>query len=370
MNLRIIIQFIKKEIILTIAIVLAIISMIFVHPNTQYFSYIDFSVLGILFCLMVVVAGFMELGIFDFISARLIIKSKSVKLLVILLVNCVFFFSMLVTNDVVLIAFVPITIGIFNFVKQEKLIFIIVIETIAANIGSMLTPIGNPQNLYMYSFYHMDILDFLKIVVPVGVIGYLIIMCLILASKNGNIEFSLGQKTAILDQKPMFLYYACLFILCILAVMHTIDYKICVIIVLISIIIFNQKLLKKVDYGLLLTFVSFFIFVGNIERVNAIKTMLSFLVNGKAFILSVLSCQIISNVPAAMMITRFTNDARSVLVGVNIGGIGTPVASLASLISFKLYSKSNGSMPIKYLKVFIIYNVPILLFLTVIFFYL
>ena len=159
----ILIHFIKKEKVLVIAAVLALISMVFIAPDAQYLSYIDFPVLGILFCLMAVVAGFKEIGVFDFISTSLIVKSKSIKLLVIFLVNCVFVSSMFITNDVALIAFVPITIGIFNLLKSNRLIFVVVMETIAANMGSMLTPIGNPQNLFLYSFYHMDILDFLKL---------------------------------------------------------------------------------------------------------------------------------------------------------------------------------------------------------------
>jgi len=278
------------------------------------------------------------------------------------LVNCVFFTSMLLTNDVALIAFVPITISIFHFAGREKLIGTVVLETLAANIGSSLTPIGNPQNLYLYSFYHINILDFFKTVLPPVIIGYAAITLALLFSKKRGLELSVGQKPEKVNKKAMILYFG-IFALCILTVLHIVDYRICVSAALISNLIFDRELLKKVDYCLLLTFVFFFIFTGNIERLPIVESALGVFVSGKAFAASVISSQIISNVPAAMMISRFTADANSVLLGVNVGGLGTPIASLASLISFKLYAKSENASPAKYMGVFLLYNAAFLLLL-------
>ena len=371
------IRILKKQIVLVISILLAFLSMAFIPPDRQYLAYPDFPALGILFCLMVVVAGFMEQRLFDFISAVLTAKSKSIKTLSVLLVNCVFFTSMFVTNDVTLIAFIPITIGVLSHAGQEKLIFVIVMETIAANLGSMLTPIGNPQNLYLYSYFHIHILEFLKITVPAGMTGYIIIMCIMLASKNPSLDVSAVRNSPgenslkSMDTGPrnkvILWYYGGLFILCILTVLNIIDYRICFLLVLVSVVVFNRKLLKKVNYGLLMTFVSFFIFTGNVERMAAIKNAFSYFITGRAFIVSVLSSQVISNLPSAMMISRLTGDARGILLGVNIGGLGTPVASLASLISFGIYSRINGSEPAKYWRVFAFFNVSILIFLVLIF---
>ena len=361
--LRKVIQFVKKETVLVIAALLAIASMILVPPNAQYFNYIDYSVIGILFCLMLAVAGFMELGMLDSISAKLITKARNVKILRIILINCVFFSSMFFTNDVALIAFVPVTIGIFHFIGRDKLISTVVLETIAANIGSMLTPIGNPQNLYLYSFYHIHILDFWKTVLPVGIVGYLVIMCILFVSKSGSIEVSPKRQFDFNNKKALLAYFSGIFILCVLTVLRVIDYRICVAVVLVSIIILDRKLFKKVDYGLLLTFAAFFIFVGNIEQLPVVKDALSSFLSGRVLGTSIISSQVISNVPAAMMISRFTDDARNVLLGVNIGGIGTLIASLASLISFKLYAKSDGASPVKYLGVFTVYNVAVLILL-------
>jgi len=352
--------------ILFISAALACISMFVVPPDIEYFSYIDYSVLGILFCLMTVVTGLRELGIFGYLSQRLLIRTKNVKLLTVLLVNIVFFSSMFITNDVALILFVPITLEIFAHSKSQGLIFIIVMETLAANLGSMLTPIGNPQNLYIYSFYQLDILSFFQYLLPIGAVSYAMLIGLTLFSKNSHIDITLEPEIQLRNLTKQLSYYIIMFLICIATVLHFVDYKICVLLVLIATLIADKKILAKVDYGLLLTFVCFFIFVGNLERIDAIKNALSLFLKGRVFIVSALCSQIISNVPAAMMISRFTTDIQPLLLGINIGGLGTPVASLASLISFKLYSRSKGSAPIKYLGTFTVYNLTLLLLLSAI----
>ena len=362
-----IVPLVKKEAILFISAALACLSMIFIPPDAQYLSYINYSVLGILFCLMIVVAGLKKLGVFDFLSQKLLVRTKSVRLLSVLFVSCVFVCSMFVTNDVALLTFVPITIEIFALSERKKLIFIIVMETLAANLGSMLTPIGNPQNLYIYYFYRLNIMSFFEWVLPVGVVSYFIVIGLTIIIQNGGVNITSGQKIKLGNVKKLLLYYAFLFILCIITVLHILDYRICTIIVLAATLITDRNLLKKVDYGLLLTFVCFFIFTGNLERIDAVKNAVSAAIKDRVFIMSVLSSQVISNVPAAVMLSFFTTDAHSLLLGVNIGGLGTPVASLASLISFKLYSSSENSEPGKFLGVFTIYNVLLLLFLCAVF---
>ena len=358
---------IKKEAVLCIASIFALVSMIFIPPDVHYFSYIDYSVLVILFCLMIVTAGLRDLGVFNLLSRKLLAGTRSVKFLSIILVNCVFFCSMFMTNDVALITFVPISIGIFSLARHKKLIFIIVMETLAANLGSMLTPIGNPQNLYIYSFYRLTILSFLKDVMPLGILSYVIIMGIILISQNGIIDIKPEQKAEWRKKKPL-LYYTVLFMLCIAAVLRFLDYRICILIVSIATFIVDKKLFKKVDYSLLLTFICFFVFAGNLERMDFVRDTLSRFLEGRVFIVSILSSQVISNVPAAMMISRFTQDVRQLLLGVNIGGLGTPVASLASLISFKIYSRSESSAPGKFLGIFAMYNISILLLVSAIFY--
>jgi Na+/H+ antiporter NhaD/arsenite permease-like protein len=275
---------------------------------------------------------------------------------------------MFVTNDVALITFVPITIMIFAKAGHKKLIFIIVMETLAANLGSMLTPIGNPQNLYIYSFYGLNILSFLRYVLPVGLISYMIIMGLILVFQNGSIEIMLDQRAILGNIKKPLVYYAGLFLLCSAAVLHMCDYRICVLTVVSATLIVDRKLLSRIDYGLLLTFICFFIFAGNLEKRDAVNDFRTICLEGRVFAASILSGQVISNVPAAIMISRFTTDVRQLLLGVNIGGLGTPVASLASLISFKLYFATENSSPAAFLRVFAVYNISILLLLSAMFY--
>ncbi|MDR2561587.1 MAG: anion permease [Holophagales bacterium] len=357
---------VKQEMILFIAAALACASMFAVPPDIGYFSYMNYPVLGILFCLMIVVMGLRRLGIFGYLSQRLLNRTKNVKLLTALLVSIVFFCSMFITNDVALIMFVPMTLEIFAGSKRHRLIFIIVMETLAANLGSMLTPIGNPQNLYIYSFYQLDMLSFFQYVLPIGAVSYAMLIGLTLFSKNSRIEIALEPKMQLRDLAKPLLYYIVLFLTCIATVLHILDYRICVLLVLAATLVADKKILAKVDYGLLLTFACFFAFVGNLDRIDAIKNALSIFLEGRVFVVSALCSQIISNVPAAMMLSPFTADVHPLLLGVNIGGLGTPVASLASLISFKLYAKSEGSAPGKYLGVFTVYNLALLLLLSAI----
>ena len=365
-NLDKLISFIKKEAILFITALFAIVSMFFVQPGMEYLSYIDFKVLGILFCLMAVVEGFKKIGIFDFLSESLLIRTKNIKTVSIILVNCVFISSMFVTNDVALITFVPITIGVFYRTKHTKLIFIIVMETLAANLGSMITPIGNPQNLFLYSYFNLDIISFFGYILPVGILSYVIIMIIMLFSKKDIMHFMFESRARPGRNTLPLLEYIGLFILCILTVLHILDYRICFLIVVLAVLLTDKTILKNVDYGLLLTFVCFFIFTGNLEKIEAVKNALTFFIEGRVFIITVLSCQIISNVPAAMMISHFTDDVRQLLLGVNIGGLGTPVASLASLISFKIYSRSKNPAMAPFMGIFTLFNVSVLLVLILV----
>ncbi|MCL2884540.1 MAG: SLC13 family permease, partial [Oscillospiraceae bacterium] len=260
-------------------------------------------------------------------------------------------------NDVALIAFVPLTAGIFRIYGREGLISTVVLETIAANVGSMLTPVGNPQNLYLFSFYHLGLSRFLLIVLPTVAVGYVLLMGILLVSKNSQVEVRATRRVSFGQRKSLFFCVAGSFILCVLAVLRAVDYRICVPAVLLCLLLADRKLYKKADYGLLLTFVAFFIFAGNIEQLPAVKDALAGLLAGRAFPVSLLGSQVVSNVPAAMMAARFTDDTRGVLLGVNIGGLGTPVASLASLIAFRLYAKSENAAPRRYWGVFTVYNV-------------
>lgn len=346
--------FIKKEIVLVIAALLAIASAFLVPPCAAYADYIDFRVLALLFCLMAVVAGFKKIGLFDAASDKLTAKVKSTKGLAFVLVNLCFFFSMFVTNDVALITFVPLTIGLLS-AFPSTLILVVVMETVAANLGSMLTPIGNPQNLFLYSFYDMGIGEFFSLMLPVGALSYVLIAAVLLFMKKEPISRN-NHTSSTKISKPKLLEFSVLFVLCLLTVLNIVHYLICLAAVIIVLLIFDRDIFKCVDYMLLLTFTAIFIFVGNIGSLDAVRGFVSGILGGNELIVGALFSQGISNVPTAVMLSSFTENGKGLLLGVDIGGLGTLVASLASLISYKLYSNSPNAEKGKFMLVFTIVN--------------
>jgi len=362
-SLKRVLAVIKKDLVLTIAAAAAILSCFFVPPSPEYLEYIDFKVLVLLFCLMAVVAGFNEIGLFGRIAASLVERAKSVRSVAVFLVLLCFFSAMLITNDVALITFVPFTILIFQLMgNKNSLIYVIVCETVAANLGSALTPVGNPQNLYLYTYYGMDAGTLFSLTLPLSLVSLLLVFLLSLLVKNGEIASCETGMEKFRDFRGL-AAYTVLFVLCLLAVFKLISHWALLGVVVIFLLLQNRKLLLKVDYGLLLTFVCFFIFVGNISRIESVKTLVSGLLSGRELVASALLSQVISNVPAAVMLSRFTDNASALLVGTNVGGLGTLVASLASLISYKLYSKSEGANSRRYLGLFTVVNLALFLLL-------
>ena len=358
--------FIQKETVLCIAGLFAIISAFTVPPSIAYIEYIDFRVLALLFCLMLVVAGFHMIGLFENIIERMIKHINSTRQLVFTLVLICFFTSMFITNDVALITFVPFAIMILKKIKKEKLmIFVIVMQTIAANLGSMFTPLGNPQNLYLYSISQMDILEFLELMFPITVVSLLLITITLLFMKNEKIETIEGIKSVNINRVQMTIFVV-LFGICLCAVLHIIDYKIALVIVMITVLICNRKLLAEADYLLLLTFVAFFIFVGNMKNIPFVVNELASIVGGNEIIVSTIVSQVISNVPAAILLSGFTRNHAMLILGTNIGGLGTLIASMASLISYKFYGKTEGARKGKYLAVFSVINVIYLFIILVV----
>lgn len=364
--------FVKKEKVLVLAFICAVISCFFVKPNLGYIDYIDFRTLGLLFCLMTVSVGLEACGFTSDTASFLMRKCKSTKSLVPVLVLLPFFVSMLVTNDVALIAFVPFAITVLELSDARKLIIpVVVMQTLAANLGSMATPVGNPQNLFLYSKYDLSAGEFFKTVLPFAGISLVLVTVVSIyigvkgrkiASKSSDDDIKLKEPT-VKNRKLVLIFCAVLFVLCLLSVFKFLDWRILTVITLIIFLIIAPKELLKVDYCLLLTFICFFIFSGNIGKIDAVKNFVSDLMTKNAFFTSLCLSQVISNVPAAVLLSGFTDNFRDLLLGTDIGGLGTPIASLASLISLKLYSKSEGSNNGKYLAVFMLTGVAFLLVL-------
>lgn len=366
----------QKETVCCIAFLLAVISMFFVSPSKNYISYIDFRVLVLLFCLMAVVRGFSSIDVFTRLGTMLLTHVHSLRMLSALFIFLCFFFSMLITNDVALITFIPFTILVLSMAEQKKfLIPVIVLETIAANLGSMLTPLGNPQNLYLYTISGLSIGAFVRIMLPYSFVSAILLLIFILFlpkdtvftantvnstnTANASNTSNVICETVNARKNPRILFaaYLILFLLCLLTVLHILPYQIMFLLVLAGFLLLDYRVLKDVDYFLLLTFLCFFIFIGNMKQISLVHELISKLLVHHEVLMGIGASQIISNVPAAILLSGFTDDYSALLIGVNLGGLGTLIASLASLISFKFYTNSNGSDTRRFLGIFTFYNV-------------
>ena len=355
-----IVKFIKKEALLCIAFAAALISMIFVPPNADYLGYVDWSTLGLLFCLMTAVQGFGSIGAFRKLSGVLTRRFRNTRTLGAALALMCFFLAMLVTNDVSLITLVPLTITLFRG-RPEVTIRTVVLETAAANLGSMTTPMGNPQNLYIYSHYQMPLGEFFRTMLPPTVISLVIIALSALLIPSQELEPTVRESTS--ESRPgklRVVLYSVAAAASLCTVVRLLDWRISLGITLACVLIADRRVFARVDYALLGTFVCFFVFVGNISAIPAVKGFISGIVTGRELLVGAALSQVISNVPCAVMLSGFTENAGQLMLGVDIGGLGTLIASLASLISFKLYCASGEARKGRYFLEFTIYNFAVL----------
>lgn len=362
--MKAIVKFVKKETVFTIAVILAIGSMFLVPPNADYVGYIDFRVLALLFCLMFIVAGVREQGIFRRLAEKLTKNVRDVRLLELILVLLPFFSSMLITNDVALITFVPFALALLNGAEMKhRIIRVVVLQTIAANLGSMLTPIGNPQNLYLYSVSGMGIGQFLIKMLPLTALSLFLLIVTVLIGRKETLSVTFPKPDWKINKGKLSML-AVLFVLCMGTVVRLVPWYIPLAAVIIAGLIFCRNLFKNVDYFLLGTFCAFFIFVGNMQHVPAVSSFIDNALEGHEMLVSLALSQIISNVPATMLLSGFTDKYEALLYGVNIGGLGTLIASLASLISYKFYAVTENSKKGKYIVEFTVYNVIFLIILV------
>lgn len=363
-----IIKFLKNEVLLTISGALAIASAFIIPPDMEYIGYLNLPVLSLLFCLMVIVAGIKKAGAFEVLTERVFSRIHSEKAVIGILCALCFLSSALITNDVALITFVPFSLMLFKDKDEGTIVFLTVMETIAANLGSLITPIGNPQNLYLYTYFNLNPAQFFRIALPLGGLCGILIGVIIVFYKNKSTSHqsnSAQNRTTL--QRTAFILHLILFTVCLLTVLKIIPYITSFIIVTASVMLYDKKLFLKADYILLLTFICFFILIGNIARIPAISSLLSKVISGRELLSSVLLSQIISNVPAATMLSAFTDNASALILGTNIGGLGTPIASMASLITYRYISSAGNISKGRFLKLFSIYNFGLLIILTIIY---
>ena len=362
-------QFIQQETVLTAAAVLAVVSAFFVLPDAQYLGYIDLRTLAILFSLMTVMAGLRRQGFFDGLGRALLSRTHSTFQLTLVLVGLCFFGSMFITNDVSLLTFVPFTFVVLSRlgadVRRSLLIPVVCMQTIAANLGSMLTPIGNPQNLYLYGKSGMSMAEFLLLMLPYTVVSLLLLVGWAVAVCRKQASSCIGvlpeQQNTSADRK-IILLDAVLFAVCLLAVVRVLPYGVAFAAVLVCVLFADPHTLRAVDYSLLLTFVAFFIFIGNLGRIPAFSGWLQEFLTGREVLVAVLASQVTSNVPAALLLSGFTAETQALIIGTNLGGLGTLIASMASLISYRQIARELPQGKKRYFGLFTLSN---LIFLAI-----
>ena len=360
-----IVSFVKKEVVLSIAIVLTIITFFFVPIDREYLNYFDYNTLICLFCMLAVVAGLKSTNVFELISKKIIGLFHTRRTVIYALVFGTFFFDMIVANDMSLITFLPLTYIVLHSTRNDKyLAFTFIMQTIAANRGGMITPYGNPQNLYLYSYYNIPTSEFFGILLIQAItVAVLLYICIAFIP---NEELKLKRNAKLIIAKDKLLIYAVLFVLVILGIFRILPYMLILATVILTIAIVDIKRFKKVDYALLATFCVFFIFSGNLARIPAIKELISNIVIKNTLLAGIVSCQFISNVPTAIFLSKFTTNYRELLIAVNIGSLGILISSLASLITLKEFLKYQPKEFLKYLGMFTLFNTMFLVILLLV----
>lgn len=357
---------IKKDPVLFISGILAIVSCFFVPPDKEYFGYVDFRVLSILFCMMLVVSELVILGVFDRLTNKLLSKVHSSRMVSLILVWLAFFMGMILTNDVTLVTLVPFAIALMrSFDDRKTLTFTLILMTVATNLGSMQTPIGNPQNIYLYTHYNMQMGEFLKIVFPYSLCSLILVtIAVFVLCKDMKIQHKDEPSKKPLSGIKLAVCIL-LFIASLLVVLRLVPYYVILAILVVVMLIMDHKAFKGVDYILLITFVFFFVFVGNMGRIDVIYNAISGIVEKTPVLTAVISSQAISNVPAALLLSAFTDNGRALVIGTNLGGLGTLIASMASLITYKFHAAlpKAKEKSISYVGAFSIVNIVFLIIL-------
>lgn len=356
-------RFVKKNVVMTVALIAAVVTSFLVPPDREYLGYFDVKTLTCLFCVLAVVCALKNIGFFYTLAKQIVIVFRDARMCILALVYITFIGSMFIANDMALLTFLPLGYFVLTTTKKTKyMAFTFIMQNIAANLGGMLTPFGNPQNLYLYTFFEIPTGEFMGIMAPPFLLAVaLITLCCFLFVKPEVLK---------IDNDPVHLppartaLYLALFVLSIAIVFRGIPYWIGLIVIPVVLLFADRKALQMVDYPLLLTFVFFFIFSGNMARIGVVREFFSMLLEKSTLVFSVLSCQVISNVPSAILLSQFTENYRELLVGVNIGGTGTLIASLASLITFREYTHHNPTKTAYYIKMFSAFNFSFLIILT------
>ena len=358
-----VLSFIKKNIVMCIAFFAAFITSFIVPIDKSYIGYFDVKTLTCLFCVLAVVCALKNINFFYMLARKVVQYFKTTRLSILVLVYITFIGSMLIANDMALLTFLQLGYLVLTTTHKEKyMAFTFIMQNIAANLGGMLTPFGNPQNLYLYSFFEIQTDEFMRIMFPPFIVSILLITICCLCVKSEPLYLE-DEKITLVPWRTV--VYLLLFSLSIAIVFRGIPYWIGLIVIPIALLFLDRKALKMVDYPLLFTFVFFFIFSGNMARIEIVREFFSGLLDINTLVFSIVSCQFISNVPSAILLSQFTTNYSDLLMGVNIGGAGTLIASLASLITFREYVKHNPDKTKSYIGLFTVFNFGFVIILTV-----
>lgn len=345
-----------------IAFFAALITSFIVPIDATYLEYFDLKTLTCLFCVLAVVCALKNINFFYMLARKVVQYFKTTRLSILVLVYITFIGSMLIANDMALLTFLPLGYLVLTTTHKEKyMAFTFIMQNIAANLGGMLTPFGNPQNLYLYSFFEIPTDEFMSIMFPPFIVSILLITICCLCIKSESLHLD-DEKINLVPWRTV--VYLLLFSLSIAIVFRGIPYWVGLIVIPISLLFLDRKALKMVDYPLLFTFVFFFIFSGNMARIEIVREFFSGLLEINTLVFSIVSCQFISNVPSAILLSQFTTNYSDLLMGVNIGGAGTLIASLASLITFREYVKHNPDKTKSYIGLFTAFNFGFVIILT------
>lgn len=354
---------VKKNVVMTVAFTAAILTSFLIPVDGEYLGYFDFKTLTCLFCVLAVVCALKNIRFFYILAKKVVQLFRNARMSILALVYITFIGSMLIANDMALLTFLPLGYFVLTTTGKEKyMAFTFIMQNIAANLGGMLTPFGNPQNLYLYTKFNIPTPEFMGIMTPPFVLSVVLItLCCIVFVRPEPLRVE-DEKVRLPPGRTAL--YLGLFLLSIVIVFRVIPYWIGLVVIPAVLFAVDRKALKMVDYPLLFTFVFFFIFAGNLSRIGTVRAFLSMLLDKSTLLFSVLSCQFISNVPSAILLSQFTANYSDLLVGVNIGGTGTLIASLASLITFGEYTRHNPGKTGRYVKLFSAFNFGFLIILT------
>lgn len=345
----------KSRIVLIVALVAAAVTCFFVPPDGGYADYFDLDTLSCLFCTLAVVSALKRRRFFEWLATGIVTAFGNMRRVTFALVFVTYFGSMIMANDMALITFLPLGwLVLSSCGKTKYTAFVFVMQNVAANLGGMLTPFGNPQNLYLYSFFEIGAGEFFAIMAIPFAVAFVLIACTCLVVKPEPIRLETHPEPA----PPVWrmIVYFVLFALSVMIVFRVFPYYVGLIVVTVALAILEPKCFLRVDYGLLLTFCAFFVFSGNLSRIPAVRDLLASVVAMSPLLVGTATCQVISNVPSAVLLSRFTTDYRHLLIAVNIGGLGTPVSSLASLITLGEYRKREPGKTLRYLGLFSLIN--------------